>query len=325
MPPAQTPNPLTKYNRNLILTLTLNPAIDQNISADQLVFDDRAYILDTFESAGGRGINASRVIHSFGGKTLAIAFSGGDSGTHFEFLMKNYGFPAEFVPMKNAIRHNLAITDKQGLSVKLNERGPELQPAEVKAIEKAVVQRLPKAKWLMLCGSLPPGVPTHFYSQLIEAARQQGVHTLLDTDSDPLTLSIEAGPTVVTPNQSEAERLLSRALLTRSHFVDAAQRIREMGAENVVLSLGARGAVGCSPDQVIEAIPPRVDAVCPIGAGDAMAAAFTWAMTKGKPFAEALRWGVAAGTASAMLPGISYPTLEQTRDIYKRVQMKPVA
>ena len=128
----------------------------------------------------------------------------------------------------------------------------------------------------------------------------------------------------MTPNQSEGERLLGRALLTRTHFVDAARRIREMGAENVVLSLGARGAVGCTADGVFEAIPPRVDAVCPIGAGDAMAAAFTWAMGKGKTFPEALRWGVAAGTASAMLPGISYPTLDQTKEIYKRIDLKPV-
>lgn len=308
----------------MIITVTLNPAVDQNISADQLVFEDRAYILSSHESAGGRGVNASRVIHSYGGKTLAVAFSGGESGAHFESLLKSHGFPTEFVPMKNAIRHNLSITDRHGLSVKLNERGPELAKSEVAAIEQAIIRRLPKAKWLMLCGSVPPGVPDDFYSKLIAAAKQHDVKTLLDTDSDPLTLSIEAGPTVVTPNQPEAERLLGRALLTRSHFVEAAQRIREMGSETVVLSLGARGAMGCTADRVYEAIPPRVEAVCPIGAGDAMAAAFAWAMSKGKAFYDALRWGVAAGTASAMLPGISFANLEQTKAMYKRVEVKPV-
>lgn len=288
------------------------------------MFEDRAYILDSFESAGGRGVNASRVIHSFGGKTLAVAFSGGSTGPHFEHLLKSYGFPTEFVPMKNAIRHNFSITDKYGLSVKLNERGPQLAAAEVKAIEQAIVNRLPKAKWLMLCGSVPPGVPNEFYSRLIGAAKQHDVKTLLDTDSDPLTLSIEAGPSVVTPNQPEAERLLGRALLTRSHFVEAAQRIQEMGADTVVLSLGARGAVGCAGGRVWEAVPPRVDAVCPIGAGDAMAAAFAWAMSKGKTFSDSLRWGVAAGTASAMLPGISFANLDQTKAMHKRVELKPV-
>jgi 1-phosphofructokinase family hexose kinase len=197
---SETSHQSSKYNRILIITVTLNPAVDQNISADQLVFEDRAYILSSHESAGGRGVNASRVIHSFGGKTLAVAFSGGDSGAHFESLLKSHGFPTEFVPMKNAIRHNLSITDRHGLSVKLNERGPELAPAEVANIEQAIIRRLPKAKWLMLCGSVPPGVPNDFYSKLIAAAKMHDVKTLLDTDSDPLTLSIEAGPTVVTPS-----------------------------------------------------------------------------------------------------------------------------
>jgi 1-phosphofructokinase family hexose kinase len=308
----------------LIITVTLNPAVDFNIAADQLVFDDRAYILDTFNSAGGRGVNASRVIHSFGGKTLAITYSGGDTNQEFEELLRRYGFPCEFVPMRNVVRRNLAITDEQGLSVKLNERGASLSTDEIEAMEAAIKSRLSKAKWLMLCGSLPPGVPSDFYSRLVVAANSLGVETLLDTDSDPLTLSIESNPTVVTPNQQEAERLLGRALLTRSHFVDAAQRIRDMGAQNVVLSLGARGAIGCTPNEVFEAMPPRVDAVCPIGAGDAMAAAFAWAMRKGRPFHDALHWGVAAGTASAMLPGISFPTLEHTKEIYKRVEVRPV-
>lgn len=308
----------------MIITVTLNPAIDLNISADQLVFDDRAYILNTFDSAGGRGINASRVIHSFGAKTLAITLSGGDSKTDFERLVREYGFPAEFVPMKNSIRRNLAITDRQGLSVKLNERGPALDAKEIAAVEAAIRKRLAKAEWLMICGSMPPGAPHDFYCRLIQAAKEHNVRTLLDTDSDPLTVGMESGPTVVTPNQPEAERLLGRALLTRSHFVEAAQRIRDMGAEMVVLSLGARGAVGCTAKAVYEVVPPRVDAVCPIGAGDAMAAAFTWAMVKGKNFSDALRWGVAAGTASAMLPGISFPTLEQTKEIYKKVDVKAV-
>jgi 1-phosphofructokinase family hexose kinase len=309
----------------LILTVTLNPALDVNIAADQLVFEDRAYILNTFESSGGRGINASRVIHAFGGKTHAITLSGGESRAEFERLTREYGFPVEFVPMKSPVRRNLAITDRQGLSVKLNERGANLELAEVDAVEQAVRRRLPKAKWLMLCGSMPPGAPMDFYSRLIHAAREHSVQTLLDADSDPLTTGLEARPAVVTPNQPEAERLLGRALLTRSHFVDAAQRIRDMGAEKVVLSLGARGAVGCFGNEVVEVAPPRVDAVCPIGAGDAMAAAFAWAMMKGKTFADAVRWGVAAGTASATLPGISYPTLEQTKEIYRRVEIRAVA
>ena len=306
----------------MILTLTLNPAIDQNVQADRLVFEDRAYILSTSETAGGRGINASMVLHSFGAKTKAITASGGKNGKRFEELMQQEGFPVEYVKIKNNLRGNLTIVDKQGLAVKLNERGPLIQATELAKFEKTVVENLNGARWLMLCGSLPPGVPADFYARIIRQAQQRNVQTLLDTDGDALLHALEVGPSAVAPNQAEAERLLNRALITRQHFQDAARRIVAMGAKWVVLSLGSRGAVGASESVLVEAVPPLIDAVCPIGAGDALAAAFTWAVAEGKPFEEAVRWGVAAGTASAALPGISFANLHQTQQIYSRVELR---
>ncbi len=306
----------------MILTLTLNPAIDQNVQADRLVFEDRAYILSTNETAGGRGINASMVLHSFGAKTKAITASGGKNGKRFEELMKQEGFPVEYVKIKNNLRGNLTIVDKQGLAVKLNERGPLIQATELAKFEKTVVENLDGARWLMLCGSLPPGVPADFYARIIRQAQQRNVQTLLDTDGDALLHALEVGPAAVAPNQAEAERLLNRALITRQHFQDAARRIVAMGAKWVVLSLGSRGAVGATESVLVEAVPPLIDAVCPIGAGDALAAAFTWAIAGGKPFEEAVRWGVAAGTASAALPGISFANLNQTQQIYSRVELR---
>lgn len=314
--------PWRLYDLGLIVTLTMNPAIDRNVTADRLVFEDRAYILATSESAGGRGINASCVIHDFGGQTLAIAPYGGKSGHRLQELLAGCGFPVELVKIRNQIRTNLTISDKQGLTVKLNEFGPALDQEEVGRLEKKVAAGLTNAAWLMLCGSLPPGVPNDFYAKLIAVAHSRGVKTMLDTDGEPLVAGLEAGPTVVAPNQQEAERLLGRVLLTRNHFIDAATRIRDHGAEAVVLSLGSRGAVGSFEGRLYEALPPRVDAVCPIGAGDALAAAFVWAMTQTKDFPDAIRWGVAAGTASTKLPGLAFASLEQTRAVYQYVEVR---
>jgi len=309
----------------LILTLTINPAIDQNIAADRLVFEDRAYIVATTESAGGRGINASCVIHSFGGQTLAIAPSGGRTGKRFQQLLCGCGFPTEIVPVKKGIRTNFTITDRQGLTIKLNQPGPRLSKHELALLGEAVRKRLAGADWLMLCGSLPPGIPGAFYSELIKAAHEHEVKTLVDTDGEALIEGVQAGPTVVAPNQQEAERLLNTALITRTQFLDAAAQIRRMGAELVILSLGSRGAVGASPRGMVEVVPPRIDAVCPIGSGDALAAAFTWAMARSGDFGDALRWGVAAGTASATLPGLRFANLDQTREIYARVEVHEAA
>jgi 1-phosphofructokinase family hexose kinase len=308
----------------LILTLTINPSIDRNVAVDRLVFEDRAYILSRTDTAGGRGINASRVLHSFGAQTLTIATSGGANGERFEKLLAKSSFPVKLVRISHDIRVNFTITDRQGLAIKLNEQGATITPDELAKVEKMVALRLASARWLMLCGSIPPGVSADFYTKLIRLARQHKVKTLLDTDGEALLHGVETGPTVVTPNQPEAERMLSRALITRAHFIEAATRIKAMGPESVILSLGSRGAVAVNGNQLLEVIPPRIDAVSPLGAGDALAAAFVWASTKKKDFADCVRWGVAAGTASTRLPGMEFANLEQTKEIYKSVEVRPV-
>ncbi len=306
----------------MVLTLTINPAIDRTITVDRLVFEDRGYILDTSEAPGGRGINASRVIHAFGGKTVALLTSGGETGARMEKSLAAMGFPYHVVRARQESRTNITISDRQGLTVKLNELGAPLEAHEVNQVRELVSKHLPKASWLMICGSLPPGVAPHFLCEVIEMAKKRNVRTLLDSDGDALLHAIEAKPAVVTPNQAEAERLLGRALITRSHFLEAITRIQAMGAESVILSLGSRGAIGSGPDGVFESLAPRIDALCPIGAGDALAAAFVWGIEKKKQFQDALRWAVAAGTAKASLPGMTFPTLDQTRAIYKQVEVR---
>lgn len=308
----------------MIVTLTINPAIDRTIAVDRLAFDDRAYILSSKDSPGGRGINASYVIHSFGGRTHAIIPAGGERGEQFRLYMSGCGFPVTTVDISKDIRLNLTITDRHGLTVKLNEAGPRIGKHELQGIEAAVDAQLEGASWLMLCGSLPPGVPSEFYAKLIERARSRGVKTLLDTDGEALSQGIEAGPAMVAPNQQEAERLLNTVLLTRSNSMAAVRRIQAMGAESVVLSLGSRGAIGATAEEMWEAVPPRVDAISPIGSGDAMAAALMWSMHNGDDFEQALRWGVAAGTASARLPGMTFASLAQATEIREEVDLRRV-
>ncbi len=309
-----------------VLTLTVNPALDRIVTVDRLAFEDRGYIESTTEAAGGRGINAARLLTSFGVNTVAITTAGGDTGRRFEEKLQDDRFEKEVVKIRNTIRINLTISDRQGLSIKLNERGPALSQPELNRIVKAVEKWLPGASWLMLCGSLPPGVDSHFYTRLIKLSIKHKVETLLDTDGDPLLHGLEGKPTIVKPNQSEAERLLNTALITRTQLINAVQRIKEMGPQSVVLSLGSRGLIAAtSSEGVLQVMPPPIDAVCPIGAGDAMAAAIVWSLARGDAFSDALRWGVAAGTASAKLPGITLANLEQTKEFYPQTQVTRIA
>ena len=300
----------------------MNPALDRTIQVDKLVFDDRIYSRSTIETAGGRGINASRVLHSFGVPTRAILAAGGRIGDQIAAKLPPAGFPTVVVRTSNPSRTNLTISDTQGMAIKLNEIGPKIKSGELQQVREAVEANLEGASWLLLCGSLPPGVPAKFYADLIALARNRNVKTLLDADDDAMRLGVMEGPTIVKPNLQETERLLHRALISKSQFVDAARRIQEMGANSVILSLGARGAVAASGRQMIEAVPPRVDVLCPIGSGDALSAAFVWSFSQGRSFSDSVRWGVAAGTASAELPGIDFASLEQVRAMYKSVELR---
>ena len=107
--------------------------------------------------------------------------------------------------------------------------------------------------------------------------------------------------------------------------MEVVRSTHQMGPESVVLSLGSRGAIGARPGVMLEAIPPRTEAVCPIGAGDALVAAFAWSMAQKDDFADALRWGVAAGTASAKLPGVTFASLTDTKEVYKRVEIRAIS
>lgn len=302
----------------------MNPAIDRTILVDKLVFEDRSYMRSSADSPGGRGINASRVLNCYGAETLAILPVGGENGSKMTELLKEIGFPTVVVPVRSETRTNMTISDKQGLTIKLNEVGGPIESFELKQIQDVIENHLPRAEWLMLCGSLPPQVPSNFYAKLIEAAKERGVKTFLDTDDAALLRGIEAGPDVVKPNQHEAERLLGRALLSRARSIEAAKQIQAMGPEVVLLSLGSRGMLAAREDEILEVTPPVVDAVSPIGAGDAASAAYVWAIHSGLTFTEAVKWAVASGTAKSTLPGMTFATKDQSEDILRRLESRIV-
>src|SRR5258708_33726976 len=133
------------YHVSLILTLTINPAIDRTVLVDKLVFEDRGYIHSHKEVAGGRGVNASQVLHAFGAKTLALLTSGGEVGKTMEQALAGMGFPYETVRVKAEVRTNLPISDRPGLTIKLNEVGAALEKDEIQTIRKLVEARLARA------------------------------------------------------------------------------------------------------------------------------------------------------------------------------------
>ena len=307
---------------NVIVTLTLNPSIDVTLTTDRILYDDRSYILSEQRHAGGKGINAAQVINSYGGNVHAIATCGGNRGESFQRMLDNAGIERTLIPVEGETRRNFAVNDQHGLTIKVDQAGEYLHPEEIHNIEQAVIAKLPSADWLLLTGSQPSGVPVDFFSRMIHMAAQHAVPTLLDSSGEPLRRGLAACPNVAKPNRPEAERLLNRTLLSQMQSAAAASEIHAMGATQVLLSLASQGVIAVRKEDLIAAVPPSIETGCSIGAGDVLAATYIWALTQGESHIEALRWAVAASTAAAGKPGLSFAPIDEVESIRDRVELR---
>ena len=306
----------------MIVTLTPNPAIDLSLGVERFDFSERVYVESESEAPAGKGINAARVLTSYGADALAIAAVGGSSGRRFAELLQADGLPAELVPVRGETRRNLALTDRSGATLKLDQPGHPPSESELRKIEEALERCLPEMDWLILSGSAAPGTPPGFFRGLVERARSAGARVLVDTSGPALAEAIEAGPSVAKPNRSEAEWLMGRPIATASDAARAGREIRKRGAARVLLSLGETGAVGSSEEGEFLAMAPLRATGCPVGAGDVMAATCAWALHRGESFQEAARWSVAAASLAASLPGLEFGSRKAAGALRRKVAVQ---
>jgi 1-phosphofructokinase family hexose kinase len=306
----------------MILTVTLNPAVDVSLTTDHFVYDDRTYITSETFQPGGKGVNAARVLAAYGADVEAVAPYGGEMGDRFVTLVAEAGLPVALVEITGRTRRNLAISDSQGLTLKLDQPGDPLSDADFKKIQQVVCEKLTRAAWLTLNGSLAPGVPADYYARMVRVARERGVSTMVDTSGEPLDKALAAKPSLAKPNRPEAERLLDRSLLTERDFAEAAEEIRALGPERAILSLGAQGAVAAYEDGLLRAVTPIISGGSPIGAGDVLGATCVWQLSQGQPFADAFVWGVAAATVAASKPGLDAGTLDEVLEMRDRIELR---
>ena len=162
------------------------PAIDLALGVKRITLSKREFLTNEAETAGGKGINAAKVIDAFGGKTLAVVPVGGRRGERFAALLRTERIPVALVPVKGETRRNVAITDERGRTVKVDQRGMPLSTEELRRIELTIEQRLPDLSWLMLTGSVAPATPDGIYRRLCAKGKQAGIPVLVDTSGPAL-------------------------------------------------------------------------------------------------------------------------------------------
>jgi 6-phosphofructokinase 2 len=287
-----------------VVTVTLNPAVDMS-TATEYVVADRKLRCDTrtFDPGGG-GINVARVLRELGVPALAIWTRGGLPGQRLEALLDGTGIEHRAIPIEGDTRDHLMVVEgSSGRQFRFNLPGPILTAAELEACVATVADLDPVPPYLVLSGSLPKGAPEDFYARLARAA-PAGCKVVLDTSDAALARGIEAPLFLVKPNAGELARLAGIELEGEHHIRDVARAlIRHGGVEVVITSLGPAGATATTIDEHWHVAAPTVNLRSAVGAGDSMVGGIVAALARGRSLADAIRYGVAAGTAAVKTDG----------------------
>jgi 1-phosphofructokinase len=279
----------------MIVTLTLNPSVDRTVEVETLARGEVMRALGVRVDPGGKGINVSRALAAHGLPTRAVVAVGGAEGEHLVTLLRDTGIEIVPVRIQGAIRSNITVVEPDGTTTKFNEPGAELSAEELAAVFAAVATAVESATWLVASGSLPPGTPATVYADLVRRLAGSGTSVAIDTSGPALEAVLAAGPTLVKPNRDELAEATGRALSSVADVIDAAERLRDLGAGAVLASIGAEGAVLVDDAGAIHGRTAAVPQLSSVGAGDAMLAGFLAAGGRGADaLVEALAWGAAA-------------------------------
>ena len=286
----------------MIITVTLNPAIDKSLSVPSLRLGRRHRTVERRTHAGGKGVNVARLLKTLDVPVLATGFAGGPTGTQIVEQLTREQIVNDFVRIREDSRTNVALLDPTtGEETEINEAGPAVDAEELAMFREKLLYLARGAAIVVIAGSLPRDVEPDFYATLVRELRKRGAMTVVDTEGDALRHAVRAEPDLVTPNIHEAEELIGQ------EFADDDDRA---GAVREIVALGAREALMTAPDGcwgqiLVEGAPqlyratiePR-EPVAKVGSGDAFLAGYLAARYTGTPAPECLRFAVACGAES---------------------------
>lgn len=292
----------------MIATVTLNPSIDRQLIINDLAIGDvnRAQ-LDQIHP-GGKGVNVSRALKSYGEETFAILIGASLGGRWFDEKLTELSINHEVIMTTGVTRSNLTIVESDGTVTKINEQGFGITEEILNEVRQCLSQLNLKDQWVVFAGRMNRGAPTDTYRELAKFVRSLGARVVIDASDNELRDSIWSdGPDLIKPNQHELATLVGRELHTLNDVIDAGREVIATGVKSVLCSLGPDGAVFITPDHAVHAEPAQPVHGIPVGAGDILLATFI----AGGANASALPDAVAWSAASVALPGTSIPTPAQ--------------
>lgn len=290
----------------MIYTVTLNPALDLAASAAAVIPGGVTRYGQGDFIAGGKGINVTRLLTSLGMENRALGICAGFTGQEVERQLRAAGCPVDFLHLPaGCTRINLKLRGEEESVTELNGEGPQVPLSALQKLGgKCAV--LEEGDTLVLAGNIPASLPEDAYARLLARVEGKGVKTVVDTTGEALRATLPYRPFLVKPNVQELEDLFGTEITGVAQAVEYAGKLRKMGAQNVAVSMGEKGALLVdSTGKRLFCRAARGATVSAVGAGDSFVAGFLYGFSLHGTGEGALRWGTAAGCATAFTEGIA--------------------
>ncbi|MBS3800158.1 MAG: 1-phosphofructokinase family hexose kinase [Thioalkalivibrio sp.] len=302
-----------------VITLTMNPALDVSTSVERVFSKHKLRCSGVRFDPGGGGINVARVTQRLGGQATALYAAGGPLGQVYQGLLDAELDGAQAISIEGNTRQSFHVNETStGEEYRFVLEGPQWREEEWRGALERVGTALSKGAYLVVSGSLPPGVPPDFTARLSRLAKEAGARCVVDASGASLKAALEEGVFLVKPTRRELRELTGAELETREEQETVLRRIiSDGGSEVVALSLGGEGALFASRDAVFHIAAPSVEARSAVGAGDSFLAALVLRLAQGNGLEDAARYAVAAGAAALLSEGTEMCHAEDVERLYR--------
>jgi len=305
-PSMTSPSPAGDNAQRPIITLTMNPALDVATSTERIAAERKLRCTPPRIDPGGGGVNVVRAIHNLGGDAVAVLPLGGPTGEEYREHLRGSGISWRGVSIAGSTRESITVDETStGEQFRFVLPGPHLEDSEVRECLAALRDELPVDGYLVVSGSVPPGVPDDFYRRIVELARERRARVVVDAAGDALAAALREGVHLIKPSRDELAELTGadRPLTDAEELRVARTLVEEGRAERVALTRGSSSALLVTAEGAWELPVPQVPVVSAVGAGDAFLAGIVLGFARGLQASSALRTAVAAGTATTILAG----------------------
>lgn len=282
----------------MVYTVTVNPSLDYIVDVKNFKTGVVNRTCGEKIYAGGKGVNVSMVLSNLEIENTALGFIAGFTGKEIESRLIEKGIKTDFIHLKDGLsRINVKLRSDE--ESEINGQGPNINKKDIEELYSKL-DKLSSSDVLVLAGSIPSTLPETLYSDIMNRLKDKGVSIVVDATRDLLKKALEYKPFLVKPNNHELGEIFGVELKTREEVVPYAQKFREMGAQNVLVSMAGEGAVLASADGKVYKFPaPKGKLVNSVGAGDSMVAGFITGFLQTKDYEQALKMGLSTGSASA--------------------------